>query len=275
MAADRCEVISVKSTGSVVSDAWRSVRHSTDEAIFRLQLTHSGECRLRHCGHDEILSAGDFAILDISKPFKVAFNKPVHTIAVHLPSERFASCAHDIERIVGIPISGSRGAGAVLSAFLRSTWDHIGEADLDDWPRSAPLVLWDLLEAICKTPERRDDERPRSLQLCLKARSFIDQRLCDPELNITQIATELDVSERYVYCLFSELKTTPSHFIMNRRLDLAAERLRRGGPFCTITHVALDVGFNDLSHFSRAFRKRFGRPPLRYMASFRGSEPRF
>ncbi len=76
-------------------------------------------------------------------------------------------------------------------------------------------------------------------------------------------------------CGFARSSGQKYHFIMNRRLDLAAERLRRGGPFCTITHVALDVGFNDLSHFSRAFRKRFGRPPLRYMASFRGSEPRF
>jgi AraC family transcriptional activator of tynA and feaB len=269
--ADRCEITSIKSTSSVVRDAWSQVRCSTEDAIFRLQLTHSGECRLSHCGHDELLRAGDFAILDISKPFKVAFDKPLHTIAIHLPSERFASCAHDIERLTGVSMSGSRGAGAVLSTFLRSTWDHIGQADLDDWPPSAPPLLWDLIEAVCKTPEQHQEQRPRSLQYRLKARAFVDQRLCDPQLNVAEIATALSVSERYVYLLFAEVGTTPSHFILNRRLDLAAECLRRGGHACTVTQVAMDVGFNDLSHFSRVFRKRFGQSPCRYKASFSNS----
>jgi AraC-like DNA-binding protein len=71
-----------------------------------------------------------------------------------------------------------------------------------------------------------------------------------------------------VYLLFAQINTTPGHFILKRRLDLAAERLRRGGHASRVTNVAMDVGFKDLSHFSRVFGKRFGQSPSRYKDSF-------
>jgi AraC-like DNA-binding protein len=35
----------------------------------------------------------------------------------------------------------------------------------------------------------------------------------------------------------------------------------------SITNVAFSVGFNDLSHFSRAFAKRYGRSPRNFAAN--------
>jgi AraC-like DNA-binding protein len=32
----------------------------------------------------------------------------------------------------------------------------------------------------------------------------------------------------------------------------------------TVSQVAYGMGFNDLSHFTKAFRARFGMPPGRY-----------
>jgi AraC-like DNA-binding protein len=52
-------------------------------------------------------------------------------------------------------------------------------------------------------------------------------------------------------------------------LDLREERLRRAwrllsdpqSPDRKIATIAYDCGFNDLSHFNRAFRRRFGETP--------------
>jgi len=32
----------------------------------------------------------------------------------------------------------------------------------------------------------------------------------------------------------------------------------------TVSQVAFGLGFNDQSHFTKAFRARFGKPPRRY-----------
>ncbi len=47
---------------------------------------------------------------------------------------------------------------------------------------------------------------------------------------------------------------------LDLRLELALERLERGGD---LTRIALDLGFDSHSHFSRHFRARFGASPSR------------
>jgi AraC-like DNA-binding protein len=81
------------------------------------------------------------------------------------------------------------------------------------------------------------------------------------------VAQALGVSPRYVQMLFAEEATTPSTYILERRLERAAERLGREGLRQTITEIAFSVGFNDLSYFCRAFRKRFGAAPRDYRAA--------
>lgn len=57
--------------------------------------------------------------------------------------------------------------------------------------------------------------------------------------------------------------TSPYRYLLMRRLDLARERLDRGLP---LAEVALDVGFADQAHFTRAFRAAYGLTPARYRA---------
>jgi len=46
------------------------------------------------------------------------------------------------------------------------------------------------------------------------------------------------------------------------RLEAAARRLREERS--TVLAIALDVGFGDLSEFTRRFRAKFGKPPAQY-----------
>jgi AraC-like DNA-binding protein len=49
--------------------------------------------------------------------------------------------------------------------------------------------------------------------------------------------------------------------LTGRRLDYARDLLQRGGN--TITGAAFSSGFNDISHFYRLYRRRYGGPPGR------------
>jgi AraC-like DNA-binding protein len=54
----------------------------------------------------------------------------------------------------------------------------------------------------------------------------------------------------------------PHQYIIALRLRSAAERLRSSTE--PVTAIALDVGFNDLSHFNLLFRRRFGEAPRQW-----------
>lgn len=52
---------------------------------------------------------------------------------------------------------------------------------------------------------------------------------------------------------------TPEKWLVGRRLDAAYDMIKKGG--VKITEVCSNVGFKNQSHFSVAFKKRFGRSP--------------
>jgi AraC-like DNA-binding protein len=79
-------------------------------------------------------------------------------------------------------------------------------------------------------------------------------------LSLSALARVACLSPNHFLRLFSEaFGETPHRYLQRRRLDEAARRLREGQE--PVVQVALAVGFNNASAFSRAFRRRFGRSP--------------
>lgn len=56
---------------------------------------------------------------------------------------------------------------------------------------------------------------------------------------------------------------SPGRWILQRRLDYAAALLRTSGHL-NVTDVVFESGFEDVSHFSKAFKNRFGQSPSSY-----------
>lgn len=60
---------------------------------------------------------------------------------------------------------------------------------------------------------------------------------------------------------------SPHQALLGARLDQAAEQLRRTQ--LSVKEIAFGVGYSDLSHFSKAFARRYRMPPMRYRAEAR------
>jgi AraC-like DNA-binding protein len=54
----------------------------------------------------------------------------------------------------------------------------------------------------------------------------------------------------------------PGKWLLRKRLDYSAALLR--GSKLSVTEVAFESGFEDVSHFSRVFKEKFGVPPVGY-----------
>jgi AraC-like DNA-binding protein len=55
---------------------------------------------------------------------------------------------------------------------------------------------------------------------------------------------------------------SPGKWLLQKRLEYSAVLLKN--PALNVSQVALDCGFEDLSHFSRAFKEKFGASPANY-----------
>jgi AraC-like DNA-binding protein len=106
--------------------------------------------------------------------------------------------------------------------------------------------------------------------LVARAKRCIEARLGDPALSAARVAETLGVSAGYLHRLFHAAGTTMGAEIRARRLERCraelADPLHAGE---RITEIALRWGFNDMPHFSRAFRAAFGMGPRDYRASAR------
>ena len=253
-----CEIISPCSSPARIYN-----QPSVDVGALNLQLQHVGSSINHTGGRSSLLNEGDFLLFDPSQPLELTFTEPTQTIVLRLPLAYVEARLPRLRQMVGVPVRGAGGAGALFSRFLRTAWAQL-EAHENDWGDAMGEVIWPLLDLAYSAVEpaepdlnRRDLRRRAVLDL-------VEAHLCDVELDTRRIARRVGVSSRYVQLLFAELATTPSAYIQRRRLERAAARLSQRGGDVTITQVAFDVGFNDLSSFCRAFRRRFGMSPSDY-----------
>jgi AraC-like DNA-binding protein len=86
--------------------------------------------------------------------------------------------------------------------------------------------------------------------------------LTDRQISIDTAAARHGVTPRYVRMLFASDATTFSEFVLVQRLNRAHRLLLDSRLFGrTISSIAFDAGFGDLSYFNRAFRRLYGETP--------------
>lgn len=240
-----------------------------ESGVLNIQLQHRGRTVNHTGGRTATLEEGDFVLYEPSKPLWLVFEEPTQSIVLRLPLASVEERMPHLRAQVGIPVSGRSGAGALFSSFLRQAWAELESGEEGDWAESLGEAVWPLLDMAYaglrpRVETNRREERRRALF------AAVESDLTDPDLDVHRLARRMGVSPRYVQMLFAELGTTPRSFIQERRLDLAARRLEREGHDTTVTDVAYDVGFNDLSSFCRAFRRRFETSPRNYRSGARG-----
>jgi AraC-like DNA-binding protein len=107
--------------------------------------------------------------------------------------------------------------------------------------------------------------------LLMRIRNHILAHLDDEDLSPSRIAADHRISGRYLSKLFENEGTTVSKWIWIQRLE-ASRRALSLAEFAdrNVSELAYACGFNDMSHFSYSFRKRFGCTPRQYRAANTG-----
>lgn len=92
--------------------------------------------------------------------------------------------------------------------------------------------------------------------------TFCRQNLHRSELSPLVVATRFGISVRTLHLRFGALGQTFGRWLLETRLDACNKALRDSRQQNrSISEIAYSCGFNDLSHFNKSFRARFGMTP--------------
>jgi len=231
---------------------------------FVLAIQQHGVCTGHYQGRDIVTKPGDMVLLDVSRQYGVSTSSPMKVVAIKIPADLVLRIFPDPEGACGVRLSAQVPEIALASSLLLGIKDAIEASPTADWESYEDVLINIIRSAFHHVPENiRHVSRSGSPKR--EACAFIERNLSDPDLNIRRIAEELDMSTRSIQRIFGEMGFTPRGYILERRIDAAAERLRRADfQHTSITDIAFAVGFSDLSHFVRCFRGKFGVSPRDY-----------
>lgn len=117
--------------------------------------------------------------------------------------------------------------------------------------------IWELLAMII---DGRDDSTPSDH--ITKAISYMHAQY-DQGITVTDVVNHINLERTYFASLFKKrMGTSPITYLTTLRLNQAAQLIRHYGKSPTV--AALSVGYGDYSHFSKAFKQRFGCSPRQY-----------
>lgn len=124
-------------------------------------------------------------------------------------------------------------------------------------------LLRDYLDGVEADPNAPDPKDIRKLQM----RAFLEKSLSHPELSTEMVAEAFSLSRASVYRELSALGGF-DRYVQRRRLEEACKELAFGDNTRGIVgEVAQRWQFSSVQHFSREFKRQFGVPPSRAVAT--------
>jgi AraC-like DNA-binding protein len=245
--------------------SFRMIRQGCDEAgSLALLIQKEGDCVIHRRNQQTLLRPGNFCIFPAGHQAEFEMPGTYRQFSLRfqasLLSERFAGWEHS----AFTPIPCDSGAGGIFLGLVGAMQQH-GESAHSKCCIEAFQAMLGLLATTLR--ERAAEESPAQTTRMAsyhkaRIRSFVLENLANPELDISRIADAVGLSHRYVHRLFSDEPMQLMQWIWSERLERCFKALT--SQQCAdrpVSAIAYDWGFNDASHFSRSFRKRYGVSP--------------
>jgi AraC family transcriptional activator of tynA and feaB len=202
-----------------------------------------------------VLEPGEIAILDGQLPFRVAFPGPVSRAIAVVPRKTLDARAPWLRRAPVRKIAAESPFADLARRHLLqlAASESLGESEAN--------LLTDNLCNLLALASARDAPSSRGVQVeALLA--FCRQQLGNPDLSPQLAAARFGVSLRTVHMRFEQVGQSFGRWVLDNRLEGGGKALRDPHQFgSSISEIAWRWGFNDLSHFTRSFRARFGMSP--------------
>lgn len=232
------------------------------QAYYGLLLMFQGEEEVTVASQSALIKPGEIFIWDSTEPIRFKLHSPIQKITVLIPQERLNDVLPQTRKMVGKAMDWHQGMGAVAASHITSLCSQASHIKIVQACSTAEITL-DLIALSLGNQQLQKDTVARSA-LVERIRTYIENNLDNLELRPQMLADRFHISLRYLYQLFTQEDQTVARWIQERRLEKCRRDLLVAGPHKNITEIAMSWGFNDATHFSRAFKKRYGDSPREY-----------
>jgi AraC-like DNA-binding protein len=216
-------------------------------------------------GRQISIDVGGAVVLSNSEENSITFPSRHRLIALNLSRRAVRPLLVDFDAALARLIPKDVAPLRLLSNYVEGLLEQPAAGFAPDVTRLVIAQIYDLAAlTMGATREAAEIAKGRGLRAArLRAiKADIAERLTSPNLSVETVAMRQQVSPRYVQMLFEQEGITLSQYIISQRL-LRAHRMLANPRFAdrSITSVAFDAGFGDLSYFNRAFRRYYGATP--------------
>ncbi|WP_143198457.1 AraC family transcriptional regulator [Bradyrhizobium sp. AS23.2] len=252
---------------SIITTPVEFIRHKhhlkDSREQFGLNIVEVGPVQFENAGQEHVYDAGSACLVDRGRLLRVFGPRGASVKFVTVQAAALRSLVARPDDLSGRPVRPGP-ALRLLRIYLRSL------ASFKEPPSSklASTVAAHLLDLVAATlgptAEAANIVAERGVKAAKLRAIFaeVSHRSSDPNFDLNNAAQALGMSRRYVQKL---LEGTGKSFTEH----LAGCRLERAFAMLTDPHhlhlaiidIAFAVGFGDLSHFNRSFRRRFGETP--------------
>ncbi|SFQ16080.1 AraC-type DNA-binding protein [Bradyrhizobium sp. Ghvi] len=230
---------------------------------FGLSVLMSGAATTKQLGREIIGRPGAASIISGTDPSVNTMHTFGSFMTIVLPRPDVSALVRDLDSTFASQLPADNSALRLLVRYLQTLHENGPlEAAL---AKAAASHIVDLAAlAIGANADAAHEARQRGVAAARlqSIKAEIRQRLGSGDLSAATIALRHGVTPRYVHKLFERDGTTFSEYLLARRVERAAQMLRDPA-FAghTISAIAFECGFSDISYFNRTFRRAHGATP--------------
>ncbi|RUU45438.1 AraC family transcriptional regulator [Mesorhizobium sp. M6A.T.Ce.TU.002.03.1.1] len=251
-------------SGAAAGMQYRRTPALIDSDDIVLFVALSGAQTVDQIGRECTISAGEAAVFACAEPGLAIPRERQHRLAFRTPHDVLAPMVGNVEDAICKPIPSTVDSLRLLVSYA-ATLEDVDQPLTPAVANLAATHIQDLVAlAIGATRDAAAIAEGRGLRAArLKAvKTDIVSNLGYHDLTVGAVALRQGVTPRCVQKLFETEGRTFSSFVLDQRLA-RARRLLSDPRYAdwTISSIAFEAGFGDLSYFHRAFRRLYGATP--------------
>ncbi|MEM6681700.1 MAG: AraC family transcriptional regulator [Pseudomonadota bacterium] len=243
--------------------------------FYLIHINVRGECELTHPGGHMTINAGRAAICGPSRPYRFWWQPDSQVVAIQIPKNRLAG---QVARLTGqtvkdlvdfdlaIDLEGDQGRALMdLVRYILSDANNPG--GLTSYRATSLPLEQALLSTLLRfQPGSHQDAISYSFDSTApgyvrRAEQFMNQHL-SRTIKMSELAQVAGVTERTLTNGFQRFRgTSPGRHFQSLRLSRVRAALEAAAPGNTVSDIAFDLGFSNLSSLSSAYRRRYGETP--------------